>query len=208
MKHKLFRGYFITGLLVWLPIWLTLVVISFIVNLLDGVTALLPDSYQPVHWLGFNVPGFGFVISIVVVFITGILVTNIVGRKLVQLGEAILARIPLVSTLYQAIKQVSESLFKPGERSFRHVLLVEYPRQGIWSLAFQTGSGVTEVSQHIGEEMVTLFIPTTPNPTSGFLMMVPRNKVVKLDMSIDEAFKYVMSLGVVQPINVTSSTGG
>ena len=196
-KHRPIRGYLITGLIVWLPIWVTLLVIGFIVDILDGTLSLLPTAYQPDTLLGFHIPGLGVVVSVLVVFLTGIFATNIIGRHLVGLGESILARIPLVSSIYHATKQVLESVFKSGSDSFRRVLLVEYPRKGLWSVAFQTGSANKEIVGHTGEEMITIFVPTTPNPTSGFLMMLPASEAIELEMSIDEALKFVISLGVV-----------
>lgn len=200
MRHKqhLFRRCFIAGLLVWLPIWATLLIIGFIIQILDKSLALLPQAYQPEALLGFYLPGLGLVLSVSIVFFTGLIVTNFLGRKLIALGEAIVNRIPLVRVIYQAVKQVLNTVFASGSDSFRKVLLVEYPRKGLWSIAFQTGAGNKEVHDKIGEETLTIFIPTTPNPTSGFLMMIPRKNAIELDMPIDEALKFVISLGVVQ----------
>jgi uncharacterized membrane protein len=194
------RRYFISGLLFWLPIWATYVVIKFLVDILNNSVSLMPHPYQPDVLLGFHVPGIGVFISLVVILVTGLLVANFLGRKLVGLWESIVTRIPLVRTVYTGVKQVLDTLFSPGGQSFRKVLLVEYPREGMWSLAFQTGDGTDEVEHSVNEgEMVSLFIPTTPNPTSGFLMLIPRKKVIELKMSVEQALKYVISLGVVQP---------
>jgi uncharacterized membrane protein len=194
------RRYFISGLLFWLPIWATYVVIKFLVDILNNSISLLPRAYQPDALLGFHVPGIGVIITLVVILLTGFAVANIVGIKLVSIWEALVKRIPLVRTVYTGVKQVLDTLFAPGGQSFRKVLLVEYPRAGLWSIAFQTGDGTPEVDKSVGEgEMVSIFIPTTPNPTSGFLMIVPRSKVVELKMSVEQALKYVISLGVVQP---------
>ncbi len=194
------RRYFISGLLFWLPIWATFVVIRFLVDILNNTISLLPHRYQPDVLLGFHIPGIGVIITLAVILLTGLMVANFIGRKLVGLWERIVSRIPLVRTVYTGVKQVLDTLFSPGGQSFRKVLLVEYPRPGLWSLAFQTGDGTQEVESAVSQgAMVSLFIPTTPNPTSGFLMLAPRSKVIELKMSVEQALKYVISLGVVQP---------
>ncbi|MBS0359578.1 MAG: DUF502 domain-containing protein [Proteobacteria bacterium] len=199
MKSKTIRGYVIAGLLVWLPIWATLVIIRFLVDLLDNSMALIPHAYQPDVLLGFHIPGLGVIISLLVVFTTGVIATNFFGKKLVDFGERILGRIPIVRSIYSGVKQVAETILSPGGESFRKVLLVEYPRKGLWSIAFLTGNSAQEISTKTGEEMVTIFIPTTPNPTSGFLMMIPKKDIVELDMSVEMGLKLVISLGVMQP---------
>lgn len=194
------RTSFISGLLVWLPIIVTLLVIKFLIDLLSKSLLLLPTALQPDTLLGFHIPGIGVFLTIIVILITGILAANFLGRRFVELGDALVSRIPLVRSIYNGVKQVTETMFTPGGRSFRKVLLVEYPKSGVYSIAFQTGEGAKEVDQALnGEPLITYFIPTTPNPTSGFLMMAPRNKVIELDMSVDQALKFVISLGVVQP---------
>jgi uncharacterized membrane protein len=200
MKHRSIRGYFIAGLLVWLPLLATFVVLRFLIDLMDISLSLIPSAYQPEQLLGTHVPGIGLLLSLIVLFVTGIVVTNFLGRRLFNLGEAMLSRIPLVRSIYYAVKQVLETIFSTGSQSFRQVLLVEYPRKGMWSLAFQTGGHNEHLEEHIGKDLVTIFIPTTPNPTSGFLMMLPRSDTILLDMSVDEAIKMVISLGVVKPI--------
>ncbi len=199
---SLLRRYFISGLLFWLPIWVTILVINFLVNILSNTLLLLPQRYQPDAILGFHIPGIGVVITLLVILLTGIVVANFVGRRLVLLGDAIIGHIPLVRTIYSSVQKVLHTLFTPGGQSFRKVLLVEYPRVGMWSIAFQTGDGAPEVTKTFNNgPMVSIFIPTTPNPTSGFLMMVPRKDVIELEMSIDQALKFVISLGVMQPDN-------
>lgn len=196
----LLRKYFISGLLVWLPIWVTLLVIKFLVDLLSKSLLLLPPEYQPDVLLGVHIPGIGVLLTVMVIFLTGLFAANFIGSKLVQLGDAILARIPLVRTIYTGVKQVTQTLFTPGGQSFRKVLLVEYPCKGVWTVAFQTGEVGKEVERALnGEPMVSYFVPTTPNPTSGFLMMAPKSAVKELNMSVDQALKLVISLGVVQP---------
>lgn len=201
MKHKPIRRYFIAGLLLWIPIWVTLLVIKFMVDVLDGTMSLLPKAYQPDTLIGMHIPGLGVVISLLVVFFSGLIVTNFFGRWIVSLGEAILARIPLVRSIYNATKQVAETIFSSNSQSFRKVLLVQYPREGLWSIAFQTGHVGEKLNSKTDKDMVAIFIPTTPNPTSGFLMMIPREDAIELEMSIDEALKMVISLGVMQPKN-------
>lgn len=195
----LIRRYLIAGLLVWLPIWATLVILKFLVDIMDNTLRLIPAQYQPDKLLGFHIPGLGLLISLTLLIFTGMLVSNFIGERLVAIGEYILARIPLVRTIYSAVKKVLETLFSPTDQSFRKVLLVEYPRKGLWSIAFQTGSGAEELNKLLDTDLVSIFIPTTPNPTSGFLMMLPRSDVIELEMNIEDALKYVISLGVVQP---------
>jgi uncharacterized membrane protein len=196
------RRYFISGLLVWMPIWVTLLVIKFLVDILSNSLLLLPPRYQPDVLLGFHVPGIGVIITLLVIFLTGLFTANVIGRYLLALGDGVMGRIPLVRSVYTGVKQVTQTLFTPGGQSFRKVLLVEYPCPGIWSVAFQTGEVAKDMEGLMSERrepMVSYFIPTTPNPTSGFLMMAPRSKVIELDMSVDQALKFVISLGVVQP---------
>jgi uncharacterized membrane protein len=200
------RTYFISGLLIWLPILVTLLVLKFLVDLLSRSLELLPHRYQPDVLLGFHIPGIGVIITILVILFTGIFAANFIGRRFLALGDALMARIPLVRTVYTGVKQVTQTVFKPGGQSFRKVLLVEYPCAGVWSIAFQTGEVSKEIESSLGKEpMVSYFIPTTPNPTSGFLMMAPKSKVIELDMGVDQALKFVISLGVVQPV-VSSTT--
>ena len=195
------RKYFISGLLVWLPIWVTLLVIKFLVDVLSKSLLLLPARYQPDALLGIHIPGIGVVITLLVIFLTGLFAANVIGRYLVALGDALVGRIPLVRSVYTGVKQVTHTLFSPQGRSFRKVLLVQYPSPGVWSIAFQTGEATPQVAEIVqSDAMVTYFIPTTPNPTSGFLFMAPRSQVIELDMSVDQALKFVISLGVVQPI--------
>jgi len=197
---RFFRKYFIAGLLVWVPLGVTVLIIKLLVDMLDKVLLLVPAEYQPEVLLGFKIPGFGVVVSVVVVFVTGMIVANLFGRQLIRLWEAMLSRIPLVKGIYSAVKQLLETLVSPSGKSFRKVLLVEYPRPGCWSLAFQTSEELGEVSQkkQPGPE-VAVFIPTTPNPTSGFLLFLPRQDIVELDMSVDEGLKMLLSFGMVLP---------
>lgn len=195
------RKAFISGLLVWLPIWVTLLVIKFLVDILSKSLLLLPPRYQPDVILGFHLPGVGVIITLFVIFVTGVLAANFLGRRLVDLGDRIMGRIPLVRTIYTGVKQVTQTMFSPGGQSFRRVLLVQYPREGMWSIAFQTGEVSREIKARSQiDDMVCCFIPTTPNPTSGFLLLLPKKDVIELDMGVDQALKFVISLGVVQPL--------
>jgi len=194
------RRYLIAGLLVWVPLLVTIFIIRFIVQLLDHSLVLLPAAWRAEDTLGFALPGLGVLLSLAILFFTGMVATNLLGQKLVSIWDGLINRIPLVRTLYTGVKQVMETIFKPGGTAFRKVLLVEYPRKGLWSIAFQTSETSEEVSKHVNKQMLTIFIPTTPNPTSGFLMMIPKEDAVVLDMSVDQALKMVISLGVVQPL--------
>ncbi|WED44295.1 DUF502 domain-containing protein [Legionella cardiaca] len=199
MKSKVFRRYLFAGLVVWLPIVVTFIVLRFIIEMLDKTMSLLPGSYHPDKVLGIHIPGLGVILSLVIILVTGIIATNYFGQRLVDFGEKILAKIPLVRSIYNAAKQVISALFATNSQAFRKVLLIEYPRKGIWSLAFLTGStNGSLISQHTGEEMLSLFVPTTPNPTSGFLMMIPKRDAIEISMTVDEALKFIISLGVMQ----------
>lgn len=192
------RRYLVAGLLIWVPLGVTLLIVGFLVDLMDQTLLLLPESIQPENLLGYRIPGLGLVLTGVVVLATGMIVTNLFGKQIITLGEQMLRRIPVVRSIYGAVKQVTESMFSSG-KSFRKVVLVEYPRKGMWSLAFQTGNGADEINDKTGQEVTNVFIPTTPNPTSGFFLMVPRAEVIELDMSIDDGLKMLLSVGVVVP---------
>ena len=192
------RRYLVAGLLVWVPLGVTLLIVTFLVDLIDQTLLLLPEIVQPENLLGFRIPGLGVVLTAIIVLVTGVIVTNLFGMQLYTIGERILQRIPLVRSIYAAVKQVTESMFSSG-KSFRKVVLVEYPRPGMWSLAFQTGSGAEEIRNKTGRNIANVFIPTTPNPTSGFFLMVPQEDVIELDMSVDDGLKLLLSVGVVVP---------
>ncbi|MCL5668591.1 MAG: DUF502 domain-containing protein [Gammaproteobacteria bacterium] len=197
MSHT--RRYLIAGLMIWIPLGVTILVINMVVGLLDGILSVLPTAYHPDTLLGFHLPGLGVLLSVMIVLGTGVLAANFFGRRLVEVWERLLARIPLVRSIYSGTKQVSETLFKPGGLAFRKVLLVEYPRRGLWSIAFQTGAGSAEAQSRTGEDLVPVFVPTTPNPTSGFIFMAPRRDVIEMDMNVDDAIKMIISLGVIVP---------
>jgi uncharacterized membrane protein len=192
------KKYLLAGLVVWLPILITIGVLRFIIDLLDKTLSLIPKAYQPAHFLGVNIPGFGVILSLVLLITTGILATNFFGQRLMSWGESLLSKIPLVRSIYNSVKQVIHTVLSTNSDAFRKVLLIEYPRKGLWSIGFQTGSVNSEINKNTNAEMISLFIPTTPNPTSGFLIMIPKNEAIELNMSIDEALKYIISLGVMQ----------
>jgi len=192
------KRYLIAGLLIWVPLGVTVMVIKLLVGIMDQTLLWLPEPYRPDTLLGFHVPGLGVVLSVIIVLGTGVVVANLFGRKLVEVWENILARIPLVRTIYASVKQILETVFSSGQ-SFRKVLLVEYPRKGLWTLAFQSSTTQGEAQSKTGQEVINVFIPTTPNPTSGFFIMVPRSDVVELDMSVDDGLKMIISAGVMVP---------
>jgi uncharacterized membrane protein len=189
----------ITGLLIWIPLAITIWVLDLIVTTMDQTLQLLPPQYQPQALLGYQIPGIGVLLTLVVVFVTGVLASNILGRRLLRFWESILGRIPVVKTIYSGVKQVSDTLFAPGGQAFSKALLVQYPREGSWTIAFLTGQPGGDVANHLRGEYVSVYVPTTPNPTSGFFLMMPRAEVIELDMNVDDALKYVISMGVVPP---------
>lgn len=193
------RKYLIAGLLVWMPLGITFLVIRAIVGFLDKTLLLLPDAYQPDNLLGFHIPGLGVLLAIVLVLATGMIVANLLGRRLVNAWESVLSRIPLVRTLYAGIKQIMEAVLAADAKSFRRVLLIEYPRKGVWSLAFMTSDQLGEVQEKTEADVISVFIPTTPNPTSGFVLMVPEHEVIYLDMAVEQGLKMIISMGVVVP---------
>ena len=196
------KRYFITGLLIWAPLGITLWVLSFILGMMDQSILLLPAAWQPRALVGFNIPGVGALMTLLVVFITGLLTANFIGQRLVRWWEALLHRIPVVRSIYQSVKQISDTVFSPSGQAFRQAALVQYPRQGSWTIGFLTGAPGGEIAEHLGDGMVSLYVPTTPNPTSGFFLMVPKADVIELDMSVEDALKYLISMGVVAPSNL------
>jgi uncharacterized membrane protein len=193
------KRYFITGLLIWVPLGLTAWVLKFLIGTMDQSLLLLPDNLQPEQQLGMDIPGVGTVLTLLVIFITGLLTANIIGQKLVSFWEGVLWRIPVVKSIYWGIKQVSDTIFSSQGEAFRKALLVQYPREGSWTIAFMTGQPGGDVINHLEGEYISVYVPTTPNPTSGFFLMMPKSDVIELDMSVDEALKYIISMGVVPP---------
>jgi uncharacterized membrane protein len=193
------KKYFVTGLLIWIPLAITVWLLNLIVTTMDQTLWLLPASLRPSAWLGVHIPGLGLLLSLLVVLLTGVLAANIIGQRLLQIWEAMLARIPVVKSIYHSVKQVSDTLFSSTGEAFRKAVLVQYPREGAWTIAFLTGVPGGDVATHLRGDYVSVYVPTTPNPTSGFFLMLPRAEVIELDMSVDTALKYVISMGVALP---------
>ena len=196
---KQLRRYFVAGLIVWIPLGVTIFIGRFIVLQMDKTLRFVPKEYLPETWLGFAIPGLGVLLTLLLVLMTGLLVANFVGRSMVGVWESLLERIPIVRSIYSAAKKFVEIVFSDSGQSFKKVLLIEYPRKGIYSLAFQTATNLGEVQERTGEPVVCTFVPTTPNPTSGYIIIVPKKDILELDMEVDEAFKMIVSLGVVVP---------
>jgi uncharacterized membrane protein len=196
---KRLRRYLVAGILVWLPLGITYFLLRFLVGVMDKTLGLLPKPYQPEQWFGVPIPGLGVILTIIVLLITGLLAANIVGRSIVGGWESLMERIPIVRSIYSVAKKFAEVVFSDSGNAFKKVLLVEYPRKGIYTLTFQTATEVGEIQGRTGEDVVCCFVPTTPNPTSGFIIVVPKKDVIELDMEVDEAAKLIMSLGVVIP---------
>lgn len=196
---RLLRKYLIAGLLVWLPLAATVIVIKLLIELLNKTILLFPPELQPETLFGISIPGFGIIIGILILVLTGVFAANLFGRKLVGYWEAILGRIPLVRTIYSSVKQVLETLFSSNSESFRRVVLIEYPRKEIWSLGFQTNEALTAAREASEKDLVSVFVPTTPNPTSGFIVMLPAEDITQLDISVEDGFKFIISMGVIVP---------
>jgi uncharacterized membrane protein len=192
------RRYLVAGVLVWLPILASIWVISVIVGMTDRILLLLPTAYRPEAVVGFPLPGLGIVIALAVLLLTGLAVTNLIGRRLVQYWDGLMRRIPLVRSIHGGVKSFAESVFSTNN-SFRKVVMIEYPKAGIWSIGFVTAEDVAEIGEKTGQPHSCVYIPTTPNPTSGFIVMVPRTEVVELEMSVDAAMKMIITCGVVMP---------
>lgn len=204
---KQLRRYLVAGLLVWVPLGVTIFVLKVLIGLMDRSLLLLPQQYRPEEWLGVAIPGLGIILTLVVVLVTGLLAANIVGRSMVGFWESLLERIPIVRTVYSGAKNFAEIVFSDSNQSFKKVLLIEYPRKGVYSLAFQTATNLGEVQGRTGEDVVCTFLPTTPNPTSGYIIIVPKRDVIDLDMEVDEALKMIISLGSVVPSWRKDQTG-
>ena len=193
------RRYFVAGLLVWIPLVITLWVLKLIVDVMDQSLLLLPSRYRSEALFGFHVPGLGLILTTAIVLLTGVFAANFFGRRLLRVGHDILSRIPIVRSIYGGVKQISDTLFSPEGKAFRRAALVRYPHSGAWTVALVTGTPQNEVADILGRDQVSVFVPTTPNITAGFFLVVPRSEAIELDMSVDEALKYIISMGVAEP---------
>jgi uncharacterized membrane protein len=193
------KKYLITGLLIWIPLVITIWVLKLVVDVLDQTLLLLPPQWRTEGLFGVHVPGMGVLLTFVIVLVTGALAANIIGARLVQIWHELLHRIPFVSSIYSAVKQVSDTLFSSSGEAFRKTLLVQWPHKGVWTIAFLTGVPGGDVASHLKGDYLSVYVPTTPNPTGGYFVMLPRADVIELDMSVDEALKYIISMGVAAP---------
>jgi len=193
------KKYFITGLLIWIPLVITIWVLKVIFGALDQSLLLLPLEFRTESLLGVHIPGLGVILTLLTVFVTGVFATNLFGAQLVQLWHDVLQRIPVVNSIYSSVKQISDTLFSSSGQAFRKALLVQWPREGVWTIAFLTGAPTGEVARRVPPDCVSVYVPTTPNPTSGYFAIVPRKDVIELEMSVDQALKYIISMGVVPP---------
>jgi uncharacterized membrane protein len=193
------KKYLITGLLIWIPLVITIWVLTLIVDTLDRSLLLLPEQVRKDSWLLTHVPGMGVVMTLAIVFVTGVFAANIIGERLVRLWNAILHRIPFVSSIYSSVKQVSDTLFSSSGQAFRKAVLVQWPHEGMWTIAFITGTPGGDVANHLREDYLAVYVPTTPNPTGGYFVLVARKDLIELDMTVDQALKYIISMGVVAP---------
>jgi uncharacterized membrane protein len=193
------KKYFITGLLIWIPLVITIWVLKLVVDVLDQSLLLLPVSLQTENWLGVHIPGLGAILTVVIVFLTGLFATNFFGAQLIELWHEILHRIPVVNSIYSSVKQISDTLFSSSGQAFRKALLVQWPQEGMWTIAFLTGTPGGGVAKHLPPDSIAVYVPTTPNPTGGYFVIVSRKNVIELDMSVEQALKYIISMGVVPP---------
>ena len=193
------RKYIIAGLLVWLPLVITVAIIKFVIDLLDSTILLLPLEYRPEALLGFSIPGFGIILAVGVLVLTGVFAANLLGRRLVLVWEAVLGKIPLVRTVYNSVKQLSTTLLASQSTSFRKVVLVEYPRKDCWCLGFLSNEHVETTRNITDQKLQSIYLPTTPNPTSGFNLLIPERDIIELDMSVEDGFKFIISMGVIVP---------
>ena len=198
---KALKKYLITGVLVWLPIAVTIWAMTYIISAADRLISLLPENWQPQHFWGFNIPGLGIVAATVVLFVTGVFAANVLGRRILGAWDSLLGRIPVVKSIYSSVKKVSESLLSDSSRSFKTPVLVPFPQPGIWTIAFVSGHIPDKLKGSLpqDDDYISVYVPTTPNPTGGYYIMVKKSDVRELDMSVDQALKYVISLGMVMP---------
>jgi uncharacterized membrane protein len=195
------RRYFVAGLLVWIPLVITLWVLKLLVDLMDQSLLLVPAQFRSEALFGFHVPGMGMILTLAIVLATGALAANFFGRKVLALGDRVLQRVPVVRSIYGGVKQISDTLFSPEGKAFRRAVLVHYPHAGAWTVALVTGAPENEVADILGRDQISVFVPTTPNITAGFFLIVPRSETVELDMGVDAALKYIISMGVAEPVS-------
>ena len=198
------RKWFIAGLLVIVPLVITLGVLNWIIGTLDQTLAILPETWQPDRLLGVHIPGFGVILTLVILLGVGGIASNFIGRKLVGWGDSLVRRIPVVRSIYSSVKQVSDTVFSDSGNAFRKAVLVQWPREGVWTVAFVTGTPNGEVAALLRDDYVSVFVPTTPNPTGGYFVLVRKSECIELDMSVDAALKYIVSMGVVAPPDITA----
>ncbi len=193
------KKYLITGLLIWLPLAITLWIIDFVITTMDRTLLLLPEAWRPESAFGMHLPGFGLVVSVLIIFMTGLLAANFLGQRLLRWWEAMVGRIPIVNSIYSSVKQVSDTMLSQKGNAFRKVVLVEFPQRGQWTMGFVVGTPGDRLAPRLGEDKVTVYVPTAPNPTSGYVIMADPRELRDLDVTVDEAFKFHVSLGVVTP---------
>jgi uncharacterized membrane protein len=193
------KKYLITGLLLWIPRVITIWVLKLVVDTLDQTLLLMPLALRTESWLGVHIPGLGVLLTVVIVLVTGVLAANFIGERLVRIWDELIHRIPFVSSIYSSVKQVSDTLFSSGGQAFRKALLVQWPREGLWTIGFLTGTPGGEVANHLPGDFVSVYVPTTPNPTGGYFVILARKDVIELDMSVDQALTYIISMGAVAP---------
>ena len=198
------RKWFIAGLLVIVPLVITLGVLNWIIGTLDQTLAILPEAWQPDKLLGMHIPGFGVILTLLILLVVGGIASNFIGRKLVGWGDSLVRRIPVVRSIYSSVKQVSDTVFSDSGNAFRKAVLVQWPREGVWTVAFVTGTPNGEVAALLRDDYVSVFVPTTPNPTGGYFVLVRKSECIELDMSVDAALKYIVSMGVVAPPDITA----
>ena len=191
-----FKRYFLAGLILWAPLSITIWVIAWVFDVLDSV---LPMAIRSEALFGRHIPGFGVVVVVLLILLTGFVAANLIGQKLVEVWEGLMRRIPLFRSIYSSVKQVSDTILSPNGQAFRQAVLIQYPRQGSWTIGFLTGTPASDVAQHLPMECVSIYVPTTPNPTSGFFLMMPKSEVIELSIGVDAALKYVVSMGTVPP---------
>jgi uncharacterized membrane protein len=196
VKNKL-KKIFITGLAIIIPVGLTLYILTFLIDMMDNLLKIIPFRYQPETLLGFRIPGLGVIVTVVLIFVCGLVAKSYLGYKIVSSGESLVDKIPFVRSIYQSIKQVSDSMFADRRSGFKKVVLVEFPRKGIYTVGFVTGKPGPEIQSKVGQTCISVFLPTTPNPTSGYLVIIPEDDLLQVDMTVEEALTYIISVGIV-----------